>query len=334
MDRMNIVYATDDNYAMITGISMISLFENNRQCDDLDIYILSDNISDLNKKKLYGIGQRYQRKVQIIDVIESLLNFQQRGASGYANENGSGYSSYAKLLIPDILCEIERIIYLDSDTLVLGDISCLMNLSMHGKPIGMAHDCLQSRYKRFINLTEGTGYYNSGMLIYDMATWKERKCSERIIEHIIKVRNVYPLPDQDLINVVLHDDIYKIDAKYNYLSQYYLYSYSNIKKVYELKNISEFYTEDRFPNSDEAVILHFCGQTFIRPWYRNSKHPAKQIYDKYYNLSPWRDETQKNCKWSLQYFVQYLLWKYMPESVAAVCGKIMQRLFMRITYKV
>lgn len=333
MDEVNIVYAADDNYATITGVSMISLFENNRECSNLVVHILSDNICDLNKEKLYKIGQRYQRRIQIIDVKEAISVFEQKGASGYANEKGSGYSSYAKLLIPDLLYETERVIYLDSDTLVLGSISDLMYIDMQEKPIGMAHDCIQNKYKCFIGLTGSEGYYNSGVLVFDIAAWNKKRCVERIIEHVAKVRNDYPLPDQDLINVVLHDDIYRLDMKYNYLSQYFLYPYNGIKTVYDL-NSSVFYSEEMFATSDKAVILHYCGQTFIRPWYKNSKHPAKSIYDKYYNLSPWKKEQQKICKWAPQYLVQYLLWKYMPINISVLCGKFMQRLFMRISYKV
>lgn len=333
MSRLVVVYAADNNYASLAGISMLSLFENNKECRELVVYILADNIDKDNQQKMLKVGACYGREVHFIDASEALTRLQEKGINGYSNADNKGYTAYARLFISDLLLNEERIIYLDCDTLVLGDIETLNNIDMEGLPIGMAYDCCHNKYKKYILGNEGIGYYNSGVTIFDISVWKEKECMDRILWHIANVREYYPLVDQDMFNVALHDDIYKIDAKYNYLSQYYLYTYRNIKKVYGL-NATEFYTEDGFPKSSDAVILHFCGQTFIRPWYRNSKHPAKQMYDKYYKLSPWRDEPQRNCKWSLQYLVQYLLWKYMPESVAAVCGKIMQRLFMRITYKV
>lgn len=329
---MDVVYAANNNYAIITGISIISLFENNKDCSDLSVYILSDNICSV--EFFYDIGEKYQRAIHIIDVTEALSIFEQNGAGKYANEKGGGgYAAFAKLLIPDLLQESERVVYLDSDTLIVGNIFGLFCLDMQGKPIGMAHDCIQNKYKRFIGLNVEAGYYNSGVLVFDIMEWKKKRCFERIIEHIISVRSKYPLPDQDLINIVLHDDIYRISAIYNYLSQYFLYPYEGMKKVYDL-NKDYFYSEQEFPGSNEAVIMHFCGQTFIRPWYSNSKHPQKKIYDYYYKLSLWRIEEQEKCNWTLPYKVQYLLRKYVPTPLSVICGKIMQRLFIWMNYKV
>ena len=46
---MNIVYSSSDAYAVCTGISMYSLFENNKEEETLDVYILSTDIAKDNK---------------------------------------------------------------------------------------------------------------------------------------------------------------------------------------------------------------------------------------------------------------------------------------------
>lgn len=332
MDEINVVYAADEHYAALAGVSMLSLFENNKRCSRLDVYILADNIGDGNKSKLYEIGRNYNRDVHLIDTADYIKDLQERGINGYDNAAG-GYTAYARLLIPDLITDKSRIIYFDCDTLVVGDIIDLSRIDMQGKPIGLAYDCCQNKYKKFISINENEEYFNTGVMILDLDQWKKKKCIERIIDHISHVRSEYPLVDQDFINVVLHEDIYRLNMKYNYLSQYFLYPHSGLKKVYDL-NDSYFYTKDEYADSSQAVVLHFCGQTFIRPWFINSKHPVKKIYDYYYNLSPWKSEAQKTCRWLLQYRIQYLLWKYSPTSLSVLCGKVMQRLFIKLNYKV
>ena len=49
---MNVLYTCDDNYVWLMGISTISLFENNKTIEDLQVYLLGDNISQENKDKL------------------------------------------------------------------------------------------------------------------------------------------------------------------------------------------------------------------------------------------------------------------------------------------
>lgn len=46
---MTVVYTCDDNFVWIMGISMISLFENNKDMKDLDVYLLGDHVSEDNK---------------------------------------------------------------------------------------------------------------------------------------------------------------------------------------------------------------------------------------------------------------------------------------------
>lgn len=333
MDRINVVYAADDNYASLAGISMLSLFENNKEIENLSVYILSDKICKKNQEKLRCIGAKYQREIFFAEIAGMLSFFQKSGANGYANADDDGYAAYAKLLIPDLLSDENRVIYLDCDTLVLGSLSELVNFNLEDRALGMVQDCLQNKYKRFINIDEHQRYFNSGVIVFDIPKWKENSCMERMQWHLSNIRNQYPLPDQDLINVTLHEDIYRLNMKYNYLSQYFLYPYSGLKKVYDLDD-RYFYTKDEYAEPSQAVVLHFCGQTFIRPWFINSKHPAKKTYDYYYNLSPWKNEAQKTCRWLLQYRIQYLLWKYSPTSLSVLCGKVMQRLFIKLNYKV
>lgn len=334
MDEINVVYTSDDNYVVLTGISMVSLFENNKQCRQINVYILADNISNENCTKLIEIGQNYNRKVYLINIVDSLKDLQEKGIRGYRYDKAAGgYTTYSKLLIHNLIPDKNRLIYIDGDTVVVGDITVLGSLDMHGKPIALAYDCCQNRYKKFISIDENEGYYNAGIMVFDIDKWKERRCMERIIDHISHVRSEYPLADQDFFNVVLHGDIYRLDMKYNYLSQYFLYPFNGLRKVYDLDD-NYFYTKDEYVDPSQAVVLHFCGQTFIRPWYCNSKHPAKKIYDHYYNLSPWKSEAQKQCKWPLQYKIQYLLWRYSPTSLAVLCGKMMQRAFIKLNYKV
>ena len=53
--NMNILYASDNHYADILGISILSLLENNRECDDIKVSIINDEISDENIRNIESI---------------------------------------------------------------------------------------------------------------------------------------------------------------------------------------------------------------------------------------------------------------------------------------
>ena len=48
---MNIVYSSSDSYAPIAGVSIMSLLHNNTDADEINIYMIDNNISDENKKR-------------------------------------------------------------------------------------------------------------------------------------------------------------------------------------------------------------------------------------------------------------------------------------------
>lgn len=80
----NIVYASDDHYAFLAGVSMISLFKNNRDFESLNVYILSDHISKKNIRRLTAIGKKYNRNVYILDIGNRMQRLKESGAEGYA----------------------------------------------------------------------------------------------------------------------------------------------------------------------------------------------------------------------------------------------------------
>ena len=65
---MNVIYASDDNYAWLMGISMISLFENNRNSQEVNVFLFGDKLSQENEKILAGIAEKYGRGFMHIDV--------------------------------------------------------------------------------------------------------------------------------------------------------------------------------------------------------------------------------------------------------------------------
>ena len=65
---MNVLYTCDNNYVWLLGISAISMFENNRELQNLNVYLLGENISNENKQILTKIGEKYNRQITIIEV--------------------------------------------------------------------------------------------------------------------------------------------------------------------------------------------------------------------------------------------------------------------------
>jgi len=329
-----VIYACNDNYAKLAGVSLFSLLKNNRDIDSLSIGILDDNISCINKKKLQNTAELFNREIIFFNVDEKIAQLK-NDINPYGNAADSktgGYTAYARLFISEYLPNnIQKVIYIDCDTLINNSIKDLVNFSMDNKSIALAYDCFRKEYKQYIQYPDDYPYYNSGVVLIDIKNWKKYNCTQQILMHLREKKRYYPLVDQDILNIVLKDHIQLLPLRYNVLSQCFLYNYSALKYVYGLKT---YYKKSEFVHAkSQPAIYHFCGQTFGRPWFSNSKHPIKALYDSYYYESEWKDEKQATYNWKIEYKIQYILYRWFPKCCAAFIGMLMQRIFIFITYK-
>ena len=95
---MNILYQCDDNYAPYAGISIISLLLNNIDVDNINIYILSNGISKLNRDKIIKTCKKYNRSCIFLDCDFLDNELEKIGALKYKNS----YTTFYKLFVYDI----------------------------------------------------------------------------------------------------------------------------------------------------------------------------------------------------------------------------------------
>lgn len=285
MRPIRVLYPFDNNYAKYAEVSIVSLLENNKTAEEIDIYILGFSLADENKRVLSGIVDRYGRNIfflggdEIESYIRSLNMPAYRGAIVAA----------ARLFAPEFFPELSgRVIYLDCDTIIVGDLQTLMNEDLKGNPVGMVVDSVARDYKHCLGFSDDEYYYNGGVILFDTIKWNHCLCSERIAEHIRNVRNNYDALDQDLLNVVLKGQITKIDLRYNYQPFHTRYSTHTYSKVYGLRG---YYTENEIENATGNVVIKHCFRFLGEfPWHIGTLHPDKEIFDHYLEYVPNKTE--------------------------------------------
>ena len=158
--ELHIVYASDDRFAEILGVSLVSLYENNKDMKQIHVYILDSKISNENKEKIESVSKQYGRSViqwlPAKDISEELQ-------MDVAVDRGS-LSQYARLFVSSILPDdLDRVLYLDCDIIVKQSLSELWNLDMQGKTIAALMDSFSKWYRRNINLKPNDIMFNSGV---------------------------------------------------------------------------------------------------------------------------------------------------------------------------
>ena len=282
----HIVYASDNMFAEILGVSLVSLYENSRDMEDIIVYILDSDITENNKEKLLSICKTCQRSNAVFIPAE---NISDTLSIDVAADRGS-LSQYARLFISSALPdELNRVLYLDCDTIIKESIRELWNLNLQGKTIGALMDAFSKYYRSNINLQPNDIMFNSGVMLIDLEQWKRKKAEQRLLGFIAERRGKIQQGDQGVLNAVLSRETYCFEPEFNSVTIFYDFTY---KEMMVYRKPPEFYTEGQIRRAvEKPVIIHFTTSFLSRrPWVKGCTHRYTGEWIKYKKMSPWKNE--------------------------------------------
>ena len=299
----HIVYASDDRFAEILGVSLVSLYENSSDMEEIIIYILDSGIKVKNKAWIEAISRRYERttptwiKAQDISKVLSMEVALDRGS----------LSQYARLFISSNLpLELDRVLYLDCDIVINKSIRELWNLDFKGKIIGALMDAFSPQYRANINLKPNDIMFNSGVMLIDLKYWREQEVEGRLLKFIRDKHGKIQQGDQGALNAVLSHDTYCFEPRYNSLTIYYDFNYDEMMAY--RKPPQGFYRQQEIKRAiEDPSIIHFTTSFLSkRPWVIGCQHRYVELWLKYKALSPWKssplwqDTTGKGKLWAIE----------------------------------
>jgi lipopolysaccharide biosynthesis glycosyltransferase len=168
------------------------------------------------------------------------------------------HAAYAKLQLHRLLPELDRVIYLDTDTLVLGDLAELHACDLGANLVGATWTAYQ-REEGQQRLGLNGRYFNSGVLLCALDKWREQAIETRFIEWYRLNHMRMKFNDQEVLNGVFDTCNLEIGKRWN-VSHLELFRVGNQAEV-SLK---------------ETAILHFNGPH--KPWHAD--YEAQVILNK------------------------------------------------------
>lgn len=323
---LNVLYQSDNNYADLTGVSIISLFENNKHLQEINVYILNDNISAENIEKLQQVGFKYERNIVMIDTAHILKKLKELNVEPYKGT----YTTYFKLLaIESLKVNSDRLLQLDGDTIINEPLDDLITMDISDCVCAATYDCILNDYKSLVDIPLTDKYYNCGVLLINKEYWHDYSCEEKIINHLLNVRNRYFTVDQDIINVLFRDKIKYLDIKYNLNSGFYIYGIDESFRIYSL-NENIFTPKAIVKEAMKKPFINHCmGAMTGRPWEQDNCHPQNDLYDKYLNISPWKNNPKKIVNRGKLFKIQKILYKLLPLRIYGIIHKIILKRFLK-----
>ncbi|MBR4893402.1 MAG: glycosyltransferase family 8 protein [Clostridia bacterium] len=312
MNELNVLYATDSNYSQHAAASIYSLLKNNSCFEKINIYIIDDNISDECKEKFYILSKEFPISQIIFYPFKELSkNLKLNDKTGYAQVG------YARLFLSKI-CDKDKILYIDCDTIVNGSLKELWETEMEDYIVAGVQDNPAFHSLEMVGMTRKHRYINGGVLLINLKKWREENAEERILQMIKDYNGFVPHHDQGIINGVFKDEIKILHPKFNTMSQFFDTKANQIKSLYDIEN---YYTQAEL---DEAVknpaIIHYITKFYNRPWFKSCTHPLKDLYIENLKKTPFEvklfdGELNKKIK------IRKFIFNHFPFFVYSLCEK-------------
>lgn len=273
---LNVFYASSKVYLPMAYTSICSLFEN--VSTKLNIFFLYTDIEEL---QLQELKKNVEQKGHCINFIEGNCIFKKLEEKGVPTYHGS-YMNLVKVYVATVTqVKFDRVLWIDCDTIVTGDIKFFFDINLDDKPIAMCCDTMRPEYKKSVGVKKSEPYYNSGIVLFNMKEWNAAKCEQRVEDYLKNKKSNFVLAEQDLFNVVLKREIFKLPCKCNYITPMIMHDYKQVCRVYNM-NEDNFYTEEQYEEAkNNPLIVHYAGDGYGRPWLRTSTHPYKDIFCNY-----------------------------------------------------
>lgn len=279
--RIAVLMCINARYAQHAGVCLVSLLENNRN-SFFDIVIATTEALAGEEAKLRQTLSSYENHVLnvIRFTIPPTVNLP-------ITKSRYPVDVYVRLWVAEFFPrETEKVLYLDADMVVVGDVRGLWNIDLDQWIIAAATIPGSDRYEA-LGIPEQYGYFNSGVLLINLARWRSEGFRDRLLAYIADNFDKIVDVDQDVLNACLYARRFPLPYIWNAIVPFFL--------DYHPLGISD---QERCAVQQNAQIVHF--NSVSKPWHYLCQHPRRAEYWKYLDKTAWRNfvpEDRNTINW-------------------------------------
>lgn len=266
----------DSNYVRHCAVTLVSLFENNRR-EPITAHIIARDLSDAEKKILIDLAAPYGNQVCFYEPDIKLLE----GFTIRKFSKRISMATYYRCILSELLpADIDRLLYLDCDIVIVGDISEYWNTPLSDETgVAAVADmgCDEAARYEILKYPMEDSYFNAGVLLINLNYWRKNDVAHACVDYFHKYPERILFNDQDLLNSILHKNKILVDLKWNVQDAFYR----------RPKQMDEAWRKKFADVLKHPVILHYTNR---KPWEYDSQHPLREVYFKYLDLTPWKGQ--------------------------------------------
>ncbi len=221
-NNIAVVFAADDPYTAVLSVAVQSVLAHANTGCNYDIVILSDGICFKNRRLLLSMTDGMDNvSIRFLEVGYLLDQY----AFQFTNTQLSR-ATFLRLLLPDVMRDYDKIIYLDGDTIVTRDLEELFSTDMkdhiaaavedpHIALIRMYRKNVQKHLQTDVGLKADEKYFNAGVLLINLEALRKNYTVKDMIDMALERKWMWE--DQDVLNKLFRKKVLWLPDRWNVL---------------------------------------------------------------------------------------------------------------------
>ena len=192
-----------------------------------------------------------------------------------------GRTSWIRVVLPEVLPDVDRVIYLDADVLVLDTLEPLWATDLTRVPIAAVANVVEPDHHphvRDLGLDPTGGYFNAGVLVMDLEAMRRDGTVGSLTDYVREHATRLAWFDQDALNVAFAGAWHHLHPRWNA---------QNSLRTWAAWASEVFGPDARAEAVEHPAILHFEGPAVCKPWHLLCDHPFRDQYRRTLARTPW-----------------------------------------------
>lgn len=262
---IHVAFAFDNGYLTPFYVVLTSLFKNNKD-NHIHLHVIATGLSSQDKAEVEQYVLANEGDITYYEIDEDQLK-----GLVILKDSHLQVAAYYRLFFPELVSpSIEKLLYLDTDLIVNGDLAELYATPLDNFPVGVVVEWSATKTRPDLGIYERDQYFNSGVLLMNLKEWREQHITQRAIQFVHLNPEKVKYADQDALNVVLFKNYYRLEGKYNRI-------HSDVPVNLTREGYREFLRD--------SVVVHYTNVE-NKPWYFLSRSKVRFVYHEYRKLAP------------------------------------------------
>jgi len=280
---INILSTFDLNFLQHAVVMIRSLVENHKE-DDIQLYIYTDDKERVSAKLDAEFGQE---RIHFNFLDFDHTQFPRIRTKFHYGENYYKIL-YLRLNVGNILPDLDRVLLLDTDLVVDGNLKEFYGQELaEDEMFAAVAEVRPSSFDKFgvyPDYRKAKTNFNGGVMLIDLVKWRAWGASEKCMNHVIKNEQKLAAPSQDTLNPLYYNNWKICSPKYNLHHFYLQYPF-----VYEDLPYSKQEVNQAILN---PIVIHFSGS--MRPWHYLDLNPYSKKYWSYLKQTTYHQRKREN----------------------------------------